>query len=182
MRRQWMAGRLWKTLAAGLCGSIAHSGLMFLKSWMGWLPSFHPYEDLQEGLSALVGSSVHPAIPWVLSFFNGAVVLGFLYAHTHTWLPGRSGLTKGFVFGLLGWVGIGLLLLPALGRGPFALRAGLGFSPALFSLAMLLTYSVIMGMAYAFINTTPTNGRGRPSTARSRTLCSSDQASDTTRV
>ena len=41
--------RIWKSLAAGLCGSAAHSGLMFLKSWMGWLPSFHPYEDIQHG-------------------------------------------------------------------------------------------------------------------------------------
>lgn len=154
-----MAGPLWKGLAAGLCGSIAHSILMFLKGWMGWLPSFHPYEDLQEGLSSLVGSSVHPAIPWALSFFNGAVVLGFVYAHTYTWLPGRGGLAKGFVFGLLGWIGIGLLLFPALGQGPFALRAGLGLSPALFSLAMVLTYSVIMGMAYALIKTTPAHGR-----------------------
>ena len=110
--------RLWKSLAAGLCGSIAHSSLMFAKSRMGWLPSFHPYEDLQEGLSALVGSSVHPATAWALSFFNGALLLGFLYGHTYPLLPGRSGLEKGFVFGLLGWIAMGLLLFPALGRGP----------------------------------------------------------------
>jgi hypothetical protein len=58
--------RIWKSLAAGLCGSAAHTGLMFLKSWMGWLPSFHPYEDLQQILSHLVGGSVHPLVPWAL--------------------------------------------------------------------------------------------------------------------
>ncbi|MBI5261757.1 MAG: hypothetical protein HY852_08070 [Bradyrhizobium sp.] len=156
-----MADRLWKSLAAGLCGSIAHSILMFLKSWMNWLPEFHPYQDLQEGLSTLIGSSVHPAIPWALSFFNGAVVLGLFYGHTYRWLPGRSGLAKGFVFGLLGWIAMGVIFFPALGRGFFALKAGLGLSPALFSLAMLLTYSIIMGMAYALINPgTPTNKPG----------------------
>ncbi len=146
------ASGLWKSLAAGLCGSLAHSGLMFLKGWMGWLPSFHPYEDLQEGLSALVGSSVHPAIPWALSFFNGAIVLGFLYGRTYPLLPGRGGLVKGFVFGLFGWIAMGLLLFPALGRGPFATQAGLGWSPALFSLVMVLTYSMMMGMAYALLS------------------------------
>ena len=50
------------SLAAGFCGSAAHSGPMFLKSWMGLLPSFHPYEDLQQMLSHLVGGSVNP---WV---------------------------------------------------------------------------------------------------------------------
>jgi hypothetical protein len=141
--------RIWKSLAAGLCGSAAHSGLMFLKSWMGWLPSFHPYEDIQQALSGLVGGAVSPAIPWALSFLNGAVVLGILFGRLYRVLPGRGGAAKGLIFGLFGWMAMGLLLFPVLGQGLFATRAGLGARPALFSLAMLLTYSIIMGIAYA---------------------------------
>jgi len=37
---------------------------MLLKSRMGWLPSFQPYDELQQALSQLAGSSVHPSIPW----------------------------------------------------------------------------------------------------------------------
>ena len=95
------ASGIWKSLAAGLCGSAAHSGLMFLKSWMGLLPSFHPYEDLQQMLSHLVGGSVNPWVPWALSFLNGAVVLGILFGRTYRLLPGRSGAAKGFVFACL---------------------------------------------------------------------------------
>jgi hypothetical protein len=146
------ANRIWKSLAAGLCGSAAHSGLMFLKSWMGWLPAFHPYEDLQQVLSGLVGGSVPPAIPWALSFLNGAVVLGILFGRTYRLLPGRSGAAKGFVFGVFGWLVMGVLFFPMLDRGLFAIRAGLGVLPALFSLAMLLTYSMIMGIAYSALN------------------------------
>ena len=40
------AAPIWRSLAAGLCGSAAHSGLILRKSWIGWLPSFHPYEDI----------------------------------------------------------------------------------------------------------------------------------------
>jgi hypothetical protein len=47
--------RAWRSLAAGLCGNIAHYAVMFLKSWMGWLPTFHPYVDLQRGLSEWPG-------------------------------------------------------------------------------------------------------------------------------
>ena len=157
-----MGGRaIWKSLAAGLCGSAAHSGLMFLKSWLGWLPAFHPYEDLQQALSHFVGSSVPAAIPWALSFLNGAIVLGILFGRSYRWLPGRSGAAKGLVFGVFGWIVMGVLLFPALGEGLFALRTGLGTSPALFSLAMLLTYGMIMGIAYAGLNRTGVAASGR---------------------
>ena len=146
------ANRIWKSLAAGLCGSAAHSGLMFLKSWMGWLPSFHPYEDLQQMLGHLVGGSVHPLVPWALSFLNGAVVLGIVFGRTYRSLPGHSGAAKGFVFGVLGWIAMGALFFPMLDQGLFAVKAGLGVRPALFSLLMLLTYSIIMGIAYAALN------------------------------
>lgn len=146
------AHRIWKSLAAGLCGSAAHSGLMFLKSWMGWLPSFHPYEDIQAALSSLVGGSVSPALPWALSFLNGAVVLGILFGRLYRVLPGRGGAAKGAIFGVFGWMVMGLLLFPVLGQGLFASRAGLGARPAFFSLAMLLTYSIIMGIAYSMLD------------------------------
>jgi hypothetical protein len=142
----------WKALVAGLCGSAAHSGLMFLKSRTGLLPSFQPYDDLQKTLSQVLGSSVNPLIPWALSFFNGSILLGFLFGHTYRSLPGRSGAGKGFVFGLFGWVVMGVLFFPLLGRGFFANQAGLGILPALFSLLMILTYSVIMGIAYSALN------------------------------
>ena len=147
-------GGLWRSIAAGSCGSAVHFGLMSLKSWMGWLPSFHPYEDLQQWLSELVGASVHPLIPWALSFLNGAVVLGLLFGRLYHRLPGRGGAAKGLIFGLLAWLAMGFLLFPLLDRGLFASRIGLGVLPAAFSLAMLLGYGMIMGIAYAALNRT----------------------------
>ena len=148
-----MTGRwTWKGLVAGLCGSAAHSGLMFLKSRMGLLPSFQPYEDLQNSLSQLVGSPVSPLIPWALSFLNGSILLGFLFGRIYPSLPGRSGVGKGFAFGLLGWIIMGVLFFPLLGRGFFASQAGLGIQPALFSLLMILTYSVILGIVYSALD------------------------------
>ena len=148
------ANGIWKSLAAGLCGSAAHTGLMLLKSRMGWLPSFHPYEDLQQALSQFVGGSVHPLVPWALSFLNGAVVLGMVFGRSYRLLPGRSGAAKGFVFGVLGWIAMGVLFFPMLGRGLFATGAGLGLLPALFSLLMLLSYGIIMGIAFSALNGT----------------------------
>jgi hypothetical protein len=43
---------------------------------------------------------------------------------------------------------MGLAFFPIIGLGFFALDAGLGISPALFSLMMLLSYSIVMGTVY----------------------------------
>jgi hypothetical protein len=122
---------------------------MLLKSWLGLLPNFQPYNALQQTLSKLIGSDVHPAVPWALSFLNGATVLGYLFGRIYPLLPGQSGVVKGFVFGLLGWIVMGLLFFPALGLGLFATQVGLGATPVFFSLLMLLTYSIVLGIAYS---------------------------------
>ena len=141
--------RVWKSIAAGLCGSAAHTGLMALKSWARILPSFEPYSDLQALLASLVGSSVHPAIPWMLSYFNGSVVLGFLFGQSYARLPGRTPLAKGTVFGLAIWIVMGLMFFPIIGKGLFAMGAGLGLKPTVFSLLMVLTYSITLSTAYS---------------------------------
>ena len=47
---------------------------------------------------------------------------------------------------------MGFLFFPFLGLGLFAIQIGRGIAPALFALAMLLTYSVVMGVVYATLN------------------------------
>jgi Na+/proline symporter len=150
--------RAWKSIAAGLCGSAAHSGLMALKSWAGILPSFQPYNDLQTLLTALIGSSVHPMVPWAVSFFNGSIVLGFLFGQSYWRLPGHTGVMKGLFFGLAVWIAMGLTFFPAIGKGPFATQTGLGIAPTVFTLAMVLTYSVTLGVAYSVFSS-QTRGR-----------------------
>ncbi len=141
--------RTWKSIAAGLCGSAAHTLLMALKSWAGILPSFQPYEDLQALLTTVIGNSVNPLIPWALSYFNGSVVLGFLFGRSYQILPGRTGVIKGLFFGFAVWLAMGLVFFPAIGKGWFAAQTGLGFAPTFFTLVMVLTYSMTLGVAYS---------------------------------
>jgi uncharacterized protein DUF6789 len=139
----------WKVVIAGLCGTAAHSTLMYLKFRMGWLPAFQPYRSLQLALTQWAGSDVHPIVPWALSFVNGSAILSFVFARTYRLIPGKSGVTKGLIYGFCGWMVVGTVAFPLLGLGPFAAGIGLGLTPALFSLAMLLTYSVVLGSVYA---------------------------------
>ncbi|MFO1098337.1 MAG: DUF6789 family protein [Xanthobacteraceae bacterium] len=145
MRKRW----IWKALVAGLCGSVTHAALMFLKARMALLPSFQPYQSLQEGLSALVGSEVPAIVSWLLSFLSGATIVGFVFGLVYRLLPGKSGAMRGLSFGLLAWLLMGLLFFPVLHLGLFATGTELGLAPAIVSLAMLLTYGIVMGAVYA---------------------------------
>lgn len=140
--------RIWKSIVAGVSGSIAHSLLMYVKSRVGLLPSFQPYDNFQATISHLVGSAVDPMVPWALSFLNGSTLVGFIFGYSYQWLPGRNGVTKGAAYGIFGWIIMGMIFFPVIGLDFFARGAGLGISPALFSLAMLLTYSIVMGAVY----------------------------------
>ena len=142
---------LLKWLVPGTCGALAHSLLMYLKAQLGWLPAFSPYERLQAALSAVSGSDVSPVVTWALSFVSGATVLGFLFARLYRHLPGASGIVKGAAFAVLAWALMNVLLFPAIGLGFFGLAAGSGAAASLFSLAMLLVYSLVAGVAYAMM-------------------------------
>jgi hypothetical protein len=143
---------IWKSAVAGFCGTVAHYGLMYFKARTGLMPSFHPYATLQASLGRLVGHEVNPLVPWLLSFANGMGVLGFTFGRLYKHIPGRSGLAKGLTFGVAGWLIMNLLFLPILGLGPFGSATGLGIQPALFTLAMLQTYSLVMGQVFAILN------------------------------
>ncbi len=140
--------RIWKAVLAGLAGAIATNALFYLKTKLGIFPSFVPYAELQKTLAMLTGADVHPAVPWLLSFLNGALVLGPLFRATYTLLPGQSGLVKGLHFGIAGWILVGLVFLPLIGLGIFAANAALGIWPALMMLMMLLIYGAVTGTVY----------------------------------
>jgi hypothetical protein len=88
-------------------------------------------------------------MPWLLSFINGSTVAGLFFGLSYRWLPGGNGAIKGLVYGAFGWVAMGLIFFPLLGLGLFATDLGLGIWPALFSLGMILTYSVVLGTVYS---------------------------------
>jgi hypothetical protein len=147
-----VTGWIWRSVIAGSCGTIVHFLFMYFKARTGLLLEFQPYHSFQIALSNWVGTNVPTIVPWALSFLNGMTVLGFLFARINRLLPGQNGATKGFTFGLIGWVFMGLIFFPLIGLGPFAIRVGLGIGPALLSLGMLLTYSVVLGTVYVALD------------------------------
>ncbi|MGD9922244.1 MAG: DUF6789 family protein [Pseudorhodoplanes sp.] len=146
--RRWV----WKTAIAGLCGMAAHWTLMYFKSRSGLLPTFNPYASFQGMLSRATGEAVGPLVPWALSFLNGFIVISLVFRLVYRRLPGGNGGIKGIVYGFLGWGMMNVIFFPLLGLGVFATNTGLGVWPALFSLAMVQTYSIVMGLVYDALN------------------------------
>jgi hypothetical protein len=145
-------GWIWMPVVAGSCGSAVHFLFMYFRTRSGVLPSFQPYQAFQFALSQWVGTNVPAIVPWALSFVNGMTILGFLFAWFNRLLPGRNGALKGLTFGLLGWVFMNLIFFPLIGLGLFAMRVELGIQPALLSLFMVLTYSVVLGIVYTALD------------------------------
>jgi uncharacterized protein DUF6789 len=145
-------GWIWKSIIAGLAGTIVHFAFMYLKSRLGLLPSFQPYQSFQITLSHWVGANVPAIVPWLLSFLNGTTILGFLFARLKHLLPGQTGVAKGVSFGLIGWLFMELIFFPMIGLGPFAVGVGLGIAPAILSFGMILTYSIILSTVYTALD------------------------------
>jgi hypothetical protein len=142
----------WKAVIAGFCGSVAHWILMYAKFRLALVPTFQPYNSFQVAISQVVGNDVHPIIPWLLSLLNGSTILGLVFGRFYQHIPGRNGAIKGAIFGAFGWIAMGMIFFPWLGLGLFATGVGLGLSPAAFSLAMVLAYSVVLGVVYAALS------------------------------
>jgi uncharacterized protein DUF6789 len=153
--------KIWKVVVAGFCGSITHTVLMLVKTKLGILEPFQPYQSLQIALGYWTGEYVHPLLPWLISYVNGSTAAGLAFANFYWHLPGSSGVVKGFIAGVLGWLVMDLIFFPLLGLGLFATGLGLGPRPALFSLAMMLAYSVVMGTVYGIVYSGSYTARGR---------------------
>ena len=137
------------SFAAGAGASLVHAALMAVKHRAGILPGFEPYDDVQRLLASAFDWSLDPPWSWLFPYVNGALVLGFVFGKLFTHLPGRAAAAKGAAFGLAAWLLMGLGFFPLAGRGVFAWKLGLGAWPAGLSLAMLLTYSIVMSLLYA---------------------------------
>lgn len=140
--------QLRNAVIAGLCGMAAQSILMAGRRALAILPAFQPYDDLQRLLAETVGAAWAPALSWLLPMVSGAVIWSSIFAWAYDLVPARSPIGKGLVVTTLAWLATGLVILPALGHGIFAVRVGAGGWPALMMLVMLAAYCLTLSLVY----------------------------------
>jgi hypothetical protein len=133
-RQRVLVGR---GLVAGLGATIVLSLVIVLKQALGVLPQLSTISVLAQMLgyqSLTVG--------WILHFFVGVILWGPLYA----WIDPKSSFPhwfNGIMFASCVWLGLMLIIMPAVGAGLFGLQLGLVTPTA--TLALHWIYGAVLG-------------------------------------
>jgi len=143
--------KLRNAVIAGICGMMAQSLLMAARRWFGILPAFQPYLDLQHQLVKWVGAEWAHSLSWLLPMVSGALVWSSIFAWAYDRIPGATVIGKGLVVTVFAWLLTGLVILPGIGHGVFAAKAGAGAWPALLMLVMLAAYCLTLSLVYAWL-------------------------------
>lgn len=57
-------------------------------------------ETISGMIASMIGASVPPSVSWIIGFFNGAVILSFVFSRSYRVLPERARFQKA---GCLAW-------------------------------------------------------------------------------
>jgi len=124
-------------LVAGLAATVALSLVIVLKQALGVLPQLSTIAVLAQllGYQSL-------ALGWGLHFFVGVILWGPLYA----WIDPKSSYPHwfiGMIFASCVWMGVMLMVMPAVGAGLFGLQLGLVTPTA--TLILHWIYGAVLG-------------------------------------
>jgi hypothetical protein len=127
-------------LAAGLVATIVLSLVIVLKQSLGILPQLSTILVLAQmlGYQSL-------AVGWLVHFIVGVFLWGPLYA----WIDPKSGYPHWFIgmmFATCVWLGVMLIIMPAVGAGIFGLELGIVTPTA--TLILHWIYGVVLGVVF----------------------------------
>jgi hypothetical protein len=134
-------------IAAGIA-TAAISMLMLLQSAAGLLPQL----SLIQLLLALLDAPKEHALGWILHFVIGSAVGGILFAHVEPRLGADSHTKGGILFGVLVWLVMMLVFMPAAGAGYFGFQLTL-LAP-LVMLVLHVVYGAVLGWTYGKLSPT----------------------------
>ena len=137
-----MATDIFKGVVAGFGATFVVSALMVAQTALGIFSQV----DMIHLLSAALGTPDGPGAAWVLHFVIGSLAWGSLFAWIEPRLSGISHTRRGIFFGVLAWLVMMLLFMPATGGGLF----GLQFTALvpIVTLVLHVIYGTVLGWAY----------------------------------
>lgn len=134
-------GDLTKGFEAGLIATVFISVLLYAQQAAG----VHPDFNLIALLQSAAGMPGEIFMPWIIHFIVGSVFWGLGFAVLSPHLPGPHWL-RGAIFGVLAWIVMMLVFLPAAGLPVFAQGMGIGIPATAF--ALHLVFGLVLGEAY----------------------------------
>ena len=128
-------------MAAGLLATAVLSGAMSVMVPAGLAP------DIIGLISHTLRSSRD--IGWMVHFLVGTVAWGGFFAILQPFLPSRSGMVRGMMFGIAAWIAMMLILMPIADAGYFGLA--LGWTTPLTTLILHLIFGAVLGLACSLL-------------------------------
>lgn len=137
-----------KGMVAGGVATAVLSVVMLLMSATG----FEPQLELTRLLLTLLGERSEYALGWVLHIAIGSVVLGGLFASVEPRLGADTHTKSGVLYGVIAWLVVMLVFLPAAGAGYFGFQLSL-LAP-LVILGLQVLYGGVLGWTYGKLSPT----------------------------
>jgi len=134
-------GDISKGLEAGFVATLVISMLMLAQSAAGIAPEFNLISLLMQAAN----TPDYPSVAWIAHLVVGAVLWGAGFAAFSPHLKGPHWL-RGITFGVLAWLAMMVLFLPAAGLPIFS--QGIGTTIPLVSLALHLVFGAVLGETY----------------------------------
>jgi hypothetical protein len=134
-------GDVSKGVEAGFVATIIISMLMLVQYAAGVAPGF----DLIALIEQAANTPDYASLAWIVHFVVGGVLWGVGFAALSPHLPGPHWL-RGLMFGVLAWLAMMVVFLPAAGLPMFAM--GQGTTIPLVSLALHLVFGAVLGECY----------------------------------
>jgi hypothetical protein len=137
------------TVAGGVATAVL-STVMLLISFTG----FEPQLELTRMLLTLLDAPpTEYALGWTVHITIGSAVLGSLFAYIEPRLGADTHAKSGVLYGVITWLVVMLVFLPAAGAGYFGFQLSI-FAP-LVTLALHVLYGGVLGWTYGKLS--PTN-------------------------
>ncbi len=134
-------GDVSKGVESGFVATLVISALMLAQFATGIAPEFNLIALLKQAAN----TPDYASIAWIAHFAIGTVLWGLGFAVLSPHLPGPHWL-RGLIFGVLAWVAMMVLFLPAAGLPIFA--QGLGATIPVASLVLHLVFGAVLGETY----------------------------------
>lgn len=135
-----------------VAGGVATAVLSLVMVLIG-ATGFEPQLELTRILLALLDQppSLY-ALGWSLHIVIGSVVLGGLFAHIEPRLHADTHTKSGVLYGVITWLVVMLVLMPAVGVGYFGFQLSI-FAPMVM-LGLQVLYGAVLGWTYGRLSPT----------------------------
>ncbi|MGH8617541.1 MAG: DUF6789 family protein [Burkholderiales bacterium] len=135
--------RFREALYGGFIATFAASVMMQMNNAIGKIPEVH----VATTLSSIMGAPDR-LTGWMTHFLLGVIIFPLVFSLLERRLPVRTYAIKGLLFGLLLWLGMMTVFMPAADAGMFGLARGAVVPVA--TLVLNLFYGLILGIFYGW--------------------------------